>query len=224
MPAKKAVKQKSNLSSGENKTITETFGSLKDKYFTKKYIIIALLIILIAGILFTSRNQIIVATVNGEPINRFTLINELEKQDGKRVMESIVSKTLVLQEAKKKNIVVTQNEIDSEIKKIEEGLKARGQTLNQVLQLQGVTIDVVQEQIKLNLIMKKILGDKITVSDKEVADYIEKNKPEAPEGTKPEDLRVQIKTQLEQQKFQEKAQEFMKNLQDKAKINYYIKL
>jgi len=224
MPAKKAVKQKSNLSSGENKTITETFGSLKDKYFTKKYIIIALLIILIAGILFVSKNQIIVATINGEPINRFTLINELEKQDGKRVMESIVSKTLVLQEAKKKNIVVTQNEIDSEIKKIEEGLKARGQTLNQVLQLQGVTIDVVQEQIKLNLIMKKILGDKITVSDKEVADYIEKNKPEAPEGTKPEDLRVQIKTQLEQQKFQEKAQEFMKNLQDKAKINYYIKL
>ena len=224
MPAKKVVKQKSNLSSGENKTVTKTFGSLKDKYFTKKYIIIALLIILIAGILFTSRNQIIVATVNGEPINRFTLINELEKQDGKRVMESIVSKTLVLQEAKKKNIVVTKNEIDSEIKKIEEGLKARGQTLNQVLQLQGVTIDVVQEQIKLNLIMKKILGDKITVSDKEVADYIEKNKPEAPEGTKPEDLRVQIKTQLEQQKSQEKAQEFMKNLQDKAKINYYIKL
>ena len=224
MPAKKVLKQKSNFSSGENKNITKTFGSLKDKYFTKKYIIIALLIILIAGILFTSRNQIIVATVNGEPINRFTLINELEKQDGKRVMESIVSKTLVLQEAKKKNIVVTQNEIDSEIKKIEEGLKARGQTLNQVLQLQGVTIDVVQEQIKLNLIMKKILGDKITVSDKEVADYIEKNKPEAPEGTKPEDLRVQIKTQLEQQKFQEKAQEFMKNLQDKAKINYYIKL
>lgn len=224
MPVKKPAKQKLNSLSEENKNVHPNSTGFKEKYLTKKYITIALLVIIVAGILFTFKNQLIVATVNGEPINRFAFINELEKQDGKRVMESIVSKTLVLQEAKKKNIVISQGDIDAEIKKIEESLKARGQTLDQVLQLQGVTIDVVQEQIKLNLMMKKLLGDKIAVSDKDVADYLEKNKSTLPEGTNPEDAKTQAKSQLEQQKFQEKAQEFMKSLQDKAKINYYIKL
>lgn len=153
-----------------------------------------------------------------------TFINELEKQDGKRVLESLISKTLVLQEARNKNINITSDEMTSEIKNIEESLKARGQTLDQILKLQGITIDSVKDQIKLNLIMKKLLGDRVSVTDKEISEYIEKNKNLIPEGSSPDEAKKQVKTQLEQQKFQEKGQEFMKDLQSKAKINYFIKI
>jgi len=222
MPVKKIIKKSTaiNKSASEN----TSSNSIRTKYFTKKNLIIVVLIIIISAVLYLSKNQLIVATVNGEPINRFTFINELEKQDGKRILESLVSKTLVLQEAKKKNINITPSEIDSEIKNIEDNLKTRGQTLDQVLKLQGITMDTVKDQIKLNLLMKKLLGANVSVTDKEVSDYMEKNKSLIPEGTNPDESKKQIKTQLEQQKFQEKAQEFMKNLQDKAKIKYFLKI
>ena len=72
--------------------------------------------------------------------------------------------------------------------------------------------------------MKKLLSDKISVSDKDVSDYIEKNSKLIPQGANPDDTKNQVRQQLEQQKLQEEGQELIKSLQDKAKINYSIEL
>ncbi len=193
-------------------------------FLNKRNIILALAVVLVLAILVLLKNQFIVASVNGESINRLTLIRELEKQAGKKVLEGLVTNTLVLQEAKKRNITITDNELNAEIKNIDENLKKRGQSLDQVLTLQSLTIDKVKDQIKLNLIMKKLLSDKISVSDKDVSDYIEKNSKLIPQGANPDDTKNQIRQQLEQEKLQEEGQELIKSLQDKAKINYSIKL
>ena len=193
-------------------------------FLNKRNIILALIAVLVLAILVLLKNQFIVVSVNGESINRLTLIRELEKQAGKKVLEGLVNNTLILQEAKKRNITITDNELNAEIKNIDENLKKRGQSLDQVLTLQGLTIDKVKDQIKLNLIMKKLLSDKISVSDKDVSDYIEKNSKLIPQGANPDDTKNQVRQQLEQQKLQEKGQELIKSLQDKAKINYFIKL
>ena len=170
------------------------------------------------------RNQLIVATVNGESINRLTLINQLEKQAGKKVLEGLVTNTLILQEAKSKNITVSNDEVSSEIKNIDDNLKKQGQSLDQALMLQGLTMDVVREQVKTSLIVRKLLAGKISVSDKDISDYIDKNKESIPKDSDLEDTKKQARQQLEQHKFQEKYQELIKSLQDKAKINYLIKL
>ena len=193
-------------------------------FLNKRNIILALVVVLVLAILILLKNQFIVVSVNGESINRLTLIRELEKQAGKKVLEGLVTNTLILQEAKKRNITITDNELNAEIKNIDENLKKRGQSLDQVLTLQGLTIDKVKDQIKLNLIMKKLLSDKISVSDKDVSDYIEKNSKLIPQGANPDGTKNQVRQQLEQQKLQEKGQELIKSLQDKAKINYFIKL
>ena len=78
-------------------------------------------------------------------------------------------------------------------------------------------------QIKLQLLLKKIVGN-VPVSDTEVDKYIEENKDSLPEETNPEDLRSQIKLQLEQQKLNEKIQNLVAELQKNAKIDYTIKL
>ena len=193
-------------------------------FLNKRNIILALAVVLVLAILALLKNQFIVVSVNGESINRLTLIRELEKQAGKKVLEGLVTNTLMLQEAKKRNITITDNELNAEIKNIDENLKKRGQSLDQVLTLQSLTIDKVKDQIKLNLIMKKLLSDKISVSDKDVSDYIEKNSKLIPQGANPDDTKNQVRQQLEQQKLQEEGQELIKSLQDKAKINYSIKL
>lgn len=193
-------------------------------YLNKRNVVIALVVIFIVATIYLLRNQLIVATVNGEPINRLTLINQLEKQAGKKVLEGLITNTLILQEAKNKNITVSSDEVNSEIKKIDDNLKKQGQSLDQALALQGLTIDVVKEQVKTSLIVKKLLAGKISVSDKDVSDYIDKNKESIPKDAKLEDTKKQVRQQLEQQKLQEKYQELIKSLQDKAKINYLIKL
>lgn len=193
-------------------------------FLNKRNIILALAVVLVLAILALLKNQFIVLSVNGESINRLTLIRELEKQAGKKVLEGLVTNTLMLQEAKKRNITITDNELNAEIKNIDENLKKRGQSLDQVLTLQSLTIDKVKDQIKLNLIMKKLLSDKISVSDKDVSDYIEKNSKLIPQGANPDDTKNQVRQQLEQQKLQEEGQELIKSLQDKAKINYSIEL
>lgn len=198
--------------------------TISRNYLNKRNVIIALVVIFIAAVILLLRNQLIVATVNGESINRLTLINQLEQQAGKKVLEGLVTNTLILQEAKSKNVTVSNDEINSEIKNIDDNLKKRGQSLDQALMLQGLTIDVVREQVKTSLIVRKLLAGKISVSDKDISDYIDKNKESIPKDAKLEDTKKQARQQLEQQKLQEKYQELTKSLQDKAKINYLIKL
>jgi len=223
MPAiknKKSSKTKAKLP--EKKVKTFNIGKIKEKYLNKKYILIFLILLVLIALFLVFKKQIIVASVNGEPITRIKLIRELESQSGKRALETIISKTLVLQEAKKKNISVREEEIDKEIQKIEENLKSQGQKLEDILKLQGTTIETVKEQIKLNLLMKKILQKDINVSEKEVSEYIDKNKGSKPETISDQEYKKQVRTQLEQQKFQEKAQEYLKKLRDKASVNYYL--
>ena len=221
MQVKRATAKKTQVDI-ENKVSSRNITG--GNFLNKRNIIVALAVILVLAILVFLKNQFIVASVNGESINRLTLIRELEKQAGKKVLEGLVTNTLMLQEAKKRNITITDNELNAEIKNIDENLKKRGQSLDQVLTLQGLTIDKVKDQIKLNLIMKKLLSDKISVSDKDVSDYIEKNSKLIPQGANPDDTKNQIRQQLEQEKLQEEGQELIKSLQDKAKINYSIKL
>ena len=221
MQVKRATAKKTQVDI-ENKVSSRNITG--GNFLNKRNIIVALAVILVLAILVFLKNQFIVASVNGESINRLTLIRELEKQAGKKVLEGLVTNTLMLQEAKKRNITITDNELNAEIKNIDENLKKRGQSLDQVLTLQSLTIDKVKDQIKLNLIMKKLLSDKISVSDKDVSDYIEKNSKLIPQGANPDDTKNQIRQQLEQEKLQEEGQELIKSLQDKAKINYSIKL
>jgi len=205
------------------KTNISSKHTASGNYLNKRNAIIALVVIFIVAVILLLRNQLIVVTVNGESINRLTLINQLEKQAGKKVLEGLVINTLILQEAKNKNVTVGNDEINAEIKNIDDNLKKQGQSLDQALMLQGLTMDVVREQVKTSLIVRKLLAGKISVSDKDVSDYLDKNKESIPKDANLEDTKKQARQQLEQQKLQEKYQEFIKSLQDKAKINYLIK-
>jgi len=190
--------------------------------FRKSYAIIILAVILIGALLYAGRGLFIAATVNGEPISRLAIVSELERQSGKQALDSMVTKTLILQEAKKRNVSVTEREIDDEIKSIESNLKQQGQNLEQVLALQGLTRASLRDQIRIQKIVEKLLGKGISVTDKEVADYIASNSATLPQETNQQDLQNSIKQQLQQQKLSERFQTWIAELRQKAKINYIV--
>lgn len=199
---------------------TMVSSSTANKPAGRKFIV-PLIVLVILGLLYAFRGAFISATVNGQPIGRLTIVRELEKQSGKRVLESLVTKTIILQEAKKKNITVSDKDIEGQIKKIETNIKAQGMTLDQALQSQGMTRASLKDEMKLQLMVQKLVGNSAAVSDKEVAAYREQNKAMYETNPDKAPTDAQIKEQLTQQKIQQKTQDYVAKLRKDAKVAYY---
>lgn len=190
--------------------------------FTKKQIILIGIIILVFVAGYFGKSLFLVALVNNQPITRMSLDLELEKQGGKQVLDSKITEILILDEAKKQNISVTQTEIDGKIKEIETKIEAQGQKLDTLLSQQGQTRKDLGKQIKMQVIVEKILGKDIQVTDKEVEDYFKTNSTYYPKGTKLEEKSAEIKSTLSSQKLSAKVQPWLDNLKKSAKIYSFL--
>lgn len=216
-----AALQQAKASKPMNVAATSTTASDRSKLTNK--LLVAAWILVIAGALYYFKGQFIVATVNGQPIFRSTLIKELEAQSGPQILDNLVLETLVRQEAAARKITVSDQEIADETKKLEAKLASQQQNLDQLLAVQGMSRAMLNEQLRLQLLVEKMVDRKnITVSDDEVKKYFEDNKAFLPKNVKQEELAGEVKTQLQQQKATAKTQEFFKTLQTKAKVNHWL--
>jgi foldase protein PrsA len=178
-------------------------------------------IILLAFLGYLFGKWFVVARVNGTAITRSEYVDELEKSAGKQVLESIATRTLIEQEASKKNVTVSNEELDAEIRKIESQLTAQGQNLDQVLSFQGLTRDGLREQIEIQKTVEKLVGNNVQVTDQEIEAFIEENPNLASAETDLDTLKGQAREQLKQQKTDAKIQELIQNLRQSAKIEYF---
>lgn len=183
---------------------------------------IGIVIIVIVLLVVLFKSVFIAAIVNGEPISRLSVVTALEKQSGKTTLDSLITKKLILQEAKKRNIVVTQNDIDSEIKKITANLQTQGSTLDQALASQGMTRSDLNDEIRVQLAIDKMVGTDVSVTEKEINDFAAANKAQMTGGITEAQFREQATGELKQQKLQTKTQELIKSLQGKAKVVRFV--
>ena len=130
----------------------------------------------------------VVAVVNGEEISREKLADTLIDIYGNEGIERLIRRTLVKQEAKKRNITVTAEEIakrselhiDAQIQQqmSKGGLKSK-QDLNRELEKAGMTLEqyrdnikkmfkLTDSQIEAELLSEKIIKETINISDEEL--------------------------------------------------------
>lgn len=190
------------------------------KISIKTAIIVAVIIIL-GALAYVYKGLFIAATIDGSPISRLTIIRKLEKASGKSLLESLVVEKLIQNEANAKKIVVSNDEIDTEIKKIEDQVSTQGGTFDEVLSKQGMDRNDLKKQIILNKEIEKLLADKINVTDEEVDQYIKDNKISITESEEAA-TRDQIKDGLRNQKLNAQAQSLITDLKSKAKIQYFV--
>lgn len=176
----------------------------------------------IAIILFYVKGVFVAATVNGAPISRLAVIKQLEKEGGKSVLDTLITNSLVLQEAQKEKVTASPQEIASQISQITANLKTQGQDLNSALSAQGMTMNDLNDQIRLQILVQKMAGKGITITDKEAQDYFNQNNSNYAKGTKFADVEAQIKSDLQQQKLNSQITTWISNLKSKAKINYFV--
>ncbi len=190
------------------------------KISIKTAIIIAAIIAL--GVLaYVYKGLFIAATVDGSPISRLAIIQKLEKASGKSLLDSFIIEKLVQNEAAAKGVTVSDDEINAEIKKIEDQIVAHGDTLDAALSSQGMSTDDLKKQIILQKEVEKLLADKINVTDEEIAQYIKDNAISIPKGQEATTT-AQIKDDLRNQKLNIEADALITALKSQAKIRYFV--
>ena len=187
----------------------------------KLVVVIAALAVLV--ILFLGKSLVIAAFVNGRPISRFSVIKQLESQGGGEVLDNLIEKSLISQEAGKQGVKISTEAVDEEISRIEDILTEQNLTLDAALEARGETKASLIEQIRLQKIIEAILGDKITVSEDEEKAYFEENKDLYGEETKFEEVKDSIGEQLFQNKLSEEYTKWIEELRSKANIVYLLK-
>ncbi len=202
--------------------VSKDYVNVKIKKPKPIVIAIVVAIILIGVALFFAKGHFIVATVNGSPISRWSVIQELEKQGGKQVLASLINKKLIESEIKKSGVTVTSEEVDAEVQKIETQIVATGRTLDELLAKQNMSRMVFLEEIKTQKLLEKILVDTLVVTPEEIDAYIKTYSATPPAGTSMEKFREKISEQLRQQKFQEEGAKWSTSLTESAKIIHYF--
>ena len=117
-----------------------------------------------------------VATVNGETISRDQLHSYLETTVGERALGEMIANRLILQEAKKSNITVTEKDIDDIVaqRRAEGGQSAA--TADEVIKTGGKQLQAYRDAIKNQLTIDRLVTKDVKVDSKALDAWFAKNK------------------------------------------------
>ncbi len=190
------------------------------KFFTVKYAIFIVILILVALVVWRNKNWVVVADVNGQPITRWQLDNQLVSSYGTQTLDEMVNETLVRQAAAKKGITISSADVDAKVADIEKSLNGQI-SLTDALAQQGMTMQQFRGQVEIQLILEKMTADQTKVTDAEIADYITANKSTMT-ATDTAELTTEATTALQSQKRSDAIQKLLSSLQSQAKISKYL--
>ena len=131
----------------------------------------------------------VVATVNGENISQKD-VDQMLSRFGKQIpeeqipaitrqiLDGLITEKLIIQFIRDSKIEASQADIEAELNKLREDVKSnpslKGQTLEQVLETHGDSIENIKKNVTMSLSLEKHLGKDI--DDKKIKAYFDENK------------------------------------------------
>lgn len=168
----------------------------------------------------TSINKIFyVAKVDGVGVSKSEWEKVLKARYGKAAARELIDTVMINNELKKAKIQVSQEEINAEIAEIEKQLG--GQSIEELLKQQGITLKEFRDQVKMRVGVKKLLADKVTVSDAEVAEFAQKYGASI-KGSTDEEKLAEARRILINQKMDEEMNKWYNDLQSKVTVENYL--
>ncbi len=227
---KKNVANKSSVSRRVPKTNIEIISPLVSRSvlprFNTKFIVNLLLVLLVGATIFflakRYRGFFISGMVNKSPISRFELNQVLTKRYGRTVLEELINERLLKQATTENQVSVSDDEINDELKKLEESLGGKDNLLSAMEQY-GLSDQDLRRQISLRLLQQK-LAEKVSIvqiSDEEIKSYFETNKTLFT-GKKFEDVKADITKDLKTQKLQQEFGKWFEEYKAKAQVSIYL--
>jgi len=119
----------------------------------------------------------VVATVNGEEINRDELFEAMYAQGGREVLDQVITRKLIMQLAEDEGISVSEDELEEEIKNIiDESFQGDEEQFEMILEQYGISMNAFREDARLNLLVRKVAMEEIDLSEEEAKEFFEENR------------------------------------------------
>ncbi|WP_438444240.1 peptidylprolyl isomerase [Gorillibacterium sp. sgz5001074] len=115
------------------------------------------------------------ATVNGQKITKDELYQVMVKQAGEAALDNLITEKLINQEADKKKVQITDQDIEGELKDIKAQFPDDA-AFNDALTQNKLTLDSLKEQIRTQVKVNKIFEGQMDLSDAKQKEYFDKNK------------------------------------------------
>ncbi|MCX6793705.1 MAG: SurA N-terminal domain-containing protein [Candidatus Gottesmanbacteria bacterium] len=183
---------------------------------------IALIIVVLGlvAIFVSNKGLLVAAVVNGRPIFRWQLNSVMTSRYGQQTLDSMISQTLIDEEAGKAGISVAATDI---AKKESDLVKSLGGnvSIDDVLKYQGMTKADFEDQLRLQLTVEKLLGKDITITDADVDAYIATNQATLT-ATDEAGLKEEAKQAIFSQQINDKLQTWFSEVKTKAKILRFL--
>ncbi len=210
------------------KTTYQTTADLKKQvnpsssYLIKSWKHIVLIVILLIGVFFWKfKSQFVVAIVNGQPVSRWQLNDQLIKKFGDQALESMINERLIISAMRQKGIFVTTDNINTREKQIENRLQGK-LTLDDALKAQGLSKDDFKRQLEIQISIEKFFDKDASISSTEVENYISQNKEVYKNATNPGALKIEVENTLKQQKIADLFEKWFAEIRKNAKIQKYL--
>jgi foldase protein PrsA len=116
-----------------------------------------------------------IAKINGDSISKDELYDVMVEQYGAATVEQLIADKIVASEAKKQKITISDEELNKEVDKLKESYGGE-EVFNQVLASNNTTVDVLKEDLKNYLTMRKLIEPQIEITDEELKTYFDENK------------------------------------------------
>lgn len=213
----------------KSKPKTTTGKTSVNKYLAKvtalksfrpnKHFYVVLAVIGILALAVYQKSWFVAAMVNNQPVSNLDLQSRLNQQFRQQTLSQMINEKIILDEARKNKIIVTDGEINSKISQLEVNVGG-AKMLDSLLSQQNQTRDSLKNQIKLQLIIEKLYGQEATISAEEVSQFIDQNKDQLQATTSAEQTKETTEI-LKQQKISRTFSNKFQELRNQAKIQIF---
>ena len=122
-------------------------------------------------------NGDVVATVNGDPITRDQLFQAMYEQGGQEALDQLITRKLIIQEAERLDLTVSEEELDLEIQSIiDESFQGNEEELQSVLEFYGISMESFRDDARLNLLVRKLATEQLEDTEEQARQFFEENR------------------------------------------------
>jgi len=162
----------------ETRTVNERLqGLLKPQFLLSVIAVLTVAVIIMAIVLIQDSPQQqgqLAATVNGEPITGDELFEAMYAQGGQEVLDQLITRQLIAQEAAREGLAISDEELNEEIRSIiDENFQGQDEDFEKVLEYYGITYDAFREDTRLNLLVREVAMLRIDTSEEAARKYFE---------------------------------------------------
>ncbi|MEX2355472.1 MAG: peptidylprolyl isomerase [Thermaerobacterales bacterium] len=116
----------------------------------------------------------VVAVVNGDEITAADLYRQLVAQNGHDALNRLITETLIRQEAVRAGVAISNQEVEDRLQNLVDE-HGGAESFSMALMQSNLTQDQLKEDLRLNMMVERLMEPELDLSDEVIADFYAEN-------------------------------------------------